>query len=227
MSECYDPIVTVAIPLTIMNMMGTALVILLCKCAEGFFYGQSPPMNFPTELSPLPEHTEISPEKIPSTIPETIPDKIPSTIPEKSSTEISDADLISQVRELLETPGFKEIYQPKESSETYRDQLKSQALTALNELSGEQKSIEDMTETLLLVTKRMAGTIDNATYISPNQRRELTELIERVPGLITKIVEMDDSEAALLQNNSTNSTKPRSGTEEAAFLMNTLESLRK
>jgi hypothetical protein len=38
---------------------------------------------------------------------------------------------------------------------------------------------------------------------------------------------MDDSEAALLQNNSTNSTKPRSGTEEAAFLMNTLESLRK
>src|SRR5579863_6678543 len=94
--QCYEAIVTVAIPLTIMNMMGTALVILLCKCAEGFFYEQSPTMNFPTELSPLPEHTDIPeqsldkiPSIIPSTIPETIPDKIPSTIPEKNSTEIS------------------------------------------------------------------------------------------------------------------------------------------
>lgn len=77
MSECYDSIADVVIPLTILNFVGTAVIILIAKCTEGWWASTSS-----TKIHMENETKLITDEEI---------------------LEITDDDLIAQIRASTES----------------------------------------------------------------------------------------------------------------------------
>lgn len=144
---------------------------------------------------------------------------------DNSITNVSqDIDLIADIR-----------------AATNPENLSSKVLETRNELSGEQASLETMAGKLISATKNIAGALDNANHIPKDKKEELASLLKGVPGFISKIVDMDDSQLnSLLNGNKLNSkddfqsrnifvdksTLLEDHKKESDFLMKTLDSLR-
>lgn len=231
MQHYRDSIIDVLVPFTIVNMMGTALVIMIMRCAERVLYDSDDSeqlrfRNLYIDTEPLSDTIHES-DIIESVTDHGLADELEQ--PNKSeaiSKDITDDDLISKVRELLVMSGISDIscIEVDTSNETG-----SQASYVSNELAGEQGSLEDMAESLIAVTKKISSSLENAVHIPQDKRLELSNLLKDVPGFISKIIDMDESEFVHGQKSGRNKVPDRQSDyiQEGEFLMNTLESLRK
>lgn len=203
MFECYDSIANVVIPLTILNFVGTAVIILISKCTERWWILGSSDLNPGTDYCNI---SRIYPDIDSESDDDDVTDELSSLPIENDGklfrkdepvihvTEIPDVDIIAQVRASTQ-------YESVSSSVMESDRV----LSTRNELSGEQASLETMAGTLISVTKNIAGALDNASHIPKEKKDELASLLKGVPGFISKIVDMDDDQLnALLSGNNPN-----------------------
>lgn len=247
--QTWNSITTVVIPLTIINLFGTAFIVLLSKCVQNVFHNKEDADTDIEDENEDPEEKEVDLDESESynEPPQGVLEPIDSSL---AKNENEDEDLIAQVRK--ET-GSKMQYSripggvPDELSTGFliagrSPQSSSEnARMARDELSGEQASLESVAGTLISVTKNIAGTLDNATHIPKEKKQELASLLRGIPGFITKIVDMDDDELnALLKGKSPLATKEpvkvnesNDGnnktallSKESDYLMMTLDSLR-
>lgn len=229
MQECWDQIISVALPLTVMNMMGTGLVIVIMKCAERAFHNNNKCEVYPdmsvtesTDNDSKTDDESTSNANSGKTSDNDSDDESPAKI-------VTDDDLIAHVRESSVLSVINNDVSPGtgRKSENTQD---SNAVTARNEIIGEQASLESMASSLISVSKKMAGTLDGASHIPEDKKQELAILLQGVPSLITRIVDMDDDELGsilqrkIVSSNGNNSAENRK--QESEFLMKTLESLK-
>jgi hypothetical protein len=348
MDECWDPIVSVAIPLTIINLIGTTLIILLWDCAKNTLDYKSKTSEIYSEHSSIsqsslnnhsynsthnpeyPEYPEYnnsdiiddsnhiehdehelnitenfkSPisdskdskhelnisENFKSPINDSKDNKQEINITEKSQVSIEDvivANISNSYDKRFRSPINNTKYNDDSLDEISKDEVKiistsdknneiisdddliahiressilsianndvspdnnrkpddiiiedstakPHILITRNELSGDQASLESMAGTLISVTKKIAGTLDNATHIPSERKQELASLLKGVPGFITKIVDMNDAELETILKGASSKSSLSYKTnvsedhkKESEFLMKTLEALRK
>jgi hypothetical protein len=138
-----------------------------------------------------------------------------------STNNITDDDLIAAVRKssILDVDTISD-----------KKYLSTDNIKHKNE-SSDQISLESMAGTLISVTQKIAGTLDNAHHIPPDKKEELATLLKGVPGFITKIVDMNDKELETILQHKTLSEDgictPEDHRKESEYLMKTLEALRK
>jgi len=212
MHECCYSFYDLIIPIVILNFVGTATVALIATCANLWLSSPHPILSYRNNNT---QSSSPSCDYSNVSCDETI---------ENTQTHLEDIDLIADIR-----------------AATNPEILPSKILETRNELSGEQASLETMAGKLISVTKNIAGTLDNANHIPKEKKEELASLLKGVPGFISKIVDMDDSQLnALLNGNkvnikddfrSCNFINDRSillddHKRESDFLMETLDSLR-
>jgi hypothetical protein len=161
-----------------------------------------------------------------------------------SSPDITDDDLIADVRRISSLSNNKDV----SSIEDYlmtptvssKENVRSQAFNALNQLSLDQAPIESMAESLISVTNKMREEVGKADHITYEKKQEFNKLLESVPEFINKIVDMDEEELGrilkltIAPNNYIQNTILKRLTfseedreRESNYLMETLETLRK
>lgn len=226
MQECWDPIITVVIPLTILNLITTTFIVIGSRYLEPILFSN------PRQSKSL-SQTEIHNSQSSSSF-------ASDENSDDSSTEdlhkellqdsITDADMIAAVNDSFST----DTHQLQISLES--ENRTSQAEISRNELSTEQTSLESMAGTLISVTKQIAGTLDTANHIPNDKKQELANILKGVPEFITKIVDMDDDELGAIldrriipKGTGLSSQKPdciEDHKRESEYLMQTLESLK-
>ena len=96
------------------------------------------------------------------------------------------------------------------------------SLSSKNDLPNNQSSLEDMADTLISVTKNIAGALDNADHIPKHKKNELATLLKGIPEFLNKVVDLNDKKSPPSQN----SNIINHSLEQRDFLMKTLDSLR-
>ena len=250
MQECWDPIMSVVIPLTVMNVIGTTLVILISRCAERTFCNNREKLTEDVmeissddnmgefgsgrDVAESNSEREVTMSDRDST--RSSSENEAESLSERdvvdehgnnTSNKITDEDLIAHVRESSVLSMIDNDVSPR----TERNEKgNSKAANARNEIMGDQASLESMASSLISFSKNIAGTLDNSTLIPQDKKSELAGLLKGMPGLITKIVDMDDDELSemlhckIAPKNKDNSAENRK--KESEFLMKTLESLK-
>ena len=102
-------------------------------------------------------------------------------------------------------------------------------INEVRSISNEKDSFDSMAGTLISVTRNIVSVVDNADHIPKDKKDELVSLLKGVPGFISKIVDMNDGELNnLLQQdfNFNNSFDHQDMKKESSYLMETLDSLR-
>ena len=210
MTECWDPIASVVVPLVILNFVGSTLAFALICLGEKVF--SSKPISYPVETSDDDEASDDDEENTGRSTDETLIETI------------SDLDLINHVRE----SSILSVVSADTTPET-RKPLLTQVQTDV------PASPESMAGALISITRKIASTIDSATDIPTDKKQELATLLKGIPGFITKVVDMDDNElSSILKRTNTSTTSTITTTDksdqvrkESEYLMQTLESLRK
>lgn len=227
MSECYDSIANVVIPLTILNFVGTAVIILISRCTERWWIlGSShfkPESCYCNKLNVSRISPDIDSQNDDDDVPDELAEDIlpietdlikPIGVDDEIQMETKNFQTDDAVIDESETPDVDLIAQVRASTQSecvsspgvVPDIIESdRVLSTRNELSGEQASLETMAGTLISVTKNIAGALDNASHIPKEKKDELASLLKGVPGFISKIVDMDDDQLnALLSGNKPN-----------------------
>ena len=246
-SQCYDSVADIVIPLTILNFVGTATVILIARCTErwwGSNYDSHRKIHLAQSSSPRAETVSLVDKDTSSS--ENLGSEVRDTLDKVSR----DCDTVAQdlteplvtVEDDTQNDTQDDILSDSDVIRQVRDQTWEENLLATrNELAGEQASVETMAGTLISVTKNIVGALDKASHIPDEKKEELSSLLKGVPGFITKIVDMDDEQLnTLLSGNKLTGKEdldqgfvPRANKrvfedhkKESAYLMRTLDSLR-
>ena len=238
MYECFDSISEIVIPITILNLFGTAMIVLLSKCYDRWYDTPELPIlyhhidEFNSTVS-LNERWSNSPYVTPNLdIKYPLDSNCPSANTDISCTDEDDAVLIKRFRKLDRSSSTE--------TDVFPEHDITHTLSTKNELAGEHESIENAAGKIISITKNIAGALDSADHIPKEKKTELATLLKGIPDFITKIVDMDDEQLdALLNTNksavqgelSRNTIIKQMPEAEAEadhidFLMKTLDSLR-
>jgi len=113
--------------------------------------------------------------------------------------EDSHVEDIITVNDNLDCDNFEQLekIQSELTSKHLSDDLENtsdddHAGIAKEELSKEQGSLENTAETLLLLTKKLSEVFNNSTHITDKKKLELSSLLNGVPNIISRMVDMED-----------------------------------
>jgi len=197
MEESWDLIMSIIIPLTILNLIGTGLVMLLWDCIK---------------LIHKIEDYDI--------IPNSTDENHTYTPPDDSKLDHESPIVPVETEKISEKDHTSEVIVSNEKSPDISN--------IRDELSGDNASLENIAETLISITQKLAGSVSETDNIPSDKKQEISKLLKGFPGFITKIIDMDEKEIdsilwGMSSQHRTNSSEDHR--KESEYLMKTLESL--
>lgn len=209
--DCYNDLVEILVPFTILNLFGTAVIVTISKCID--FYGNEKKSIcdcVSTQSSIFLNEQCIDKNSSDPVYEENLPEPT-----HEENLLLSDSDIIKSIRESNRITNSSII---------------------INELASDQAPIESIAEKLISVTKKIAGTIDNVDHIP---KEKIATLLKDMPEFIAKIIDMDDKQLnELINRNNSNlelskcrqeslfNKNNHINTKDGDYLMKTLDDLR-
>jgi hypothetical protein len=222
MQDHWDSVLLIALPLTIMNMIGTAVVIITMKCVKRSFRDNR-----------LISELKSSPDTSTSSVSDNEHSDNDKFEKDDGAKRITDDDLIAHIRDSSVLPVVEDDdVSPRtcRNGENLVDSndrkiRQSNAVASRNEIMGEQASLESTANSLIDFTMKMAGSLDS-TNLPADKKQDLAQLLQGLPGLFTRIVDMDDNEVEEILQRKPSNTSSENSITDSEFLMKTLESLK-
>lgn len=251
MEECLDSMISVMIPFTIFNLMGTCLIVLLSKVLEPSWYGHN---TIPKDLSST-ELNRALKEEFKRALKEGLNNSLEDdSTSSGSSVETSECEEISgclsnkednsedvtNIQIIREDILIVKDNGPDKCEESHitDDDLIAHVRESLrcDSTYGPCVPIDEMTKTIISMAKDISSKMESAKHIPDHEKLELTNILKDIPELITKITHGDDKIAKLLSEvpklmnklsimNDLVENPSDDHSNDSDFLMQTLEAL--